>query len=68
MPQYHSFLFQHLLLLKQVGSLVLRIKVITAVNIFICGYGYVSYLASHMVTLEKFLHLNKDFPFFLGRV
>ena len=37
-------------------------------NFFTCGYEYVSYLASHMVTLENFLHLNKDFPFFLGRV
>jgi hypothetical protein len=35
---------------------------------FICGYGYVSYLSLHMVTLEEFLHLNNNFPFFSGRV
>ena len=35
---------------------------------FICGYGYVSYLASHIVTLENFLHLNEEFSFCLGKV
>jgi hypothetical protein len=32
-------------------------------SFLIYRYEYVSYLAPHMVTLEKFLHLNKDFPF-----
>jgi hypothetical protein len=49
-PQYHSFLFQHLLMTKQVGWLVLHIQVITVVI-----FSYVD-MGMFLILLRTWLH------------